>query len=502
MRWLLISFQGDLGNFGVRYLSSALRAAENETRILFIPHRSSQKLSGDWITQTLAFIDEHTPDMIGISLMCCHYHDSSALTKAIHDHLKIPVVWGGLHPTLSPEECILECDMLCRGEGEIACVELATALKNGCDYRNIQNFWFREGATIIRNALRPHNQNLDALPFPDYDFEHQFVYHKKRIQPLTYRIARHYPPYNRDTHFVLSSRGCSFRCAYCCSPTLADLAPGRSLRRRSPESVVSELEEVVRRFPRLQSIVFCDDDFIAADGNWFDSFEKLYSSRIGLPFMCAGNPVQIREKTIRRLIRIGLVGIGVGIQSYNSRVRNVLFRRPIPDDVMDQAIQIVSRHDYALKAICYDFIVDIPGVSEAEAMENIRRLNRIKKDFTINIFPLTSYPGSELDRRLGEGNRLRDGIYRLSNPYRKSFLNRLLRITPHTHPDLVSFFMQHNFRTGRALFKIYYFFVFVGLKNPLRKISGLARWFGHYLAIRLGLMALSRDRFRHFKFEN
>lgn len=502
MRWLLISFQGDLGNFGVRYISANLNVNGIDSRILFIPHRSSRKLPDNWETTVIDFISEQNPDVIGVSLMCCHYHESRRLSEAIRKHFDIPIIWGGLHPTLEPDECIQSCDILCRGEGEIACVELAKALRDGTDYHGIRNFWFRDGNSITRNSLRPHNQDLDSLPFPDYDFSRQWLFHKKKIQPLTYESARHYPPYNRDTHFILSSRGCSFHCAYCCSPALARLAEGSSLRRRSPDSVVQELEAVRTLFPRLQNIVFCDDDFIAAGDEWLDRFTDLYSSKIGLPFMCAANPALIGKKTLHKLTSIGLVGIGVGIQSYSVRVRADVFKRPISDELMDEAIHTVSEFDHTLKAICYDFIVDLPGISTMEVRENIRRLNRVRRNFTINIFPLTSYPGTELDTRLGPDSPYRKGIYRLSNPYEPNYYNRVLRITPHTNPDIVDFFLEHPGALGRCLFRLYYFLVFIAIVNPSRKMKALITWFGLNLLHRLGFKFSDVERFQHFKFEN
>ncbi|MCD4652894.1 B12-binding domain-containing radical SAM protein, partial [bacterium] len=417
MKWLLISFQGDLGSFGVRYLSASLRKSGIDTHILFIPRRSSRELHKNWVEQVIHFIDELQPDMIGVSLMCCHFKESCRLSQAIRNNFSIPIVWGGLHPTIQPEECMEWCDILCRGEAELQCLELAQALKEKRPYTGIDSFWFWTDGNIIRNPVSSRLDDIDEIPFPDYDYSHQSILHHDRIIPLTYEVSQAYPPYNRATHFVFSSRGCSFRCSYCCSPLIADLTDGKYLRRRRSEMVIRELEETIERFPELKCIMFCDDDFIAANQEWLQTFFRLYTEKIHLPFMCAGNPVHITEERMDILTKTGLVGLGVGIQSFSYEVRKTIFNRPITDTTMDKAIEIINRYADDIKAICYDFIVDFPGDTDEYKKENIRRLNRIKRNFTINIFPFTSYPGTALDNQVEENHPSKNSIYQLNNPY-------------------------------------------------------------------------------------
>ena len=109
-----------------------------------------------------------------------------------------------MHPTLSPLESIQYADMVLKGEGELALLELMQALRSG-DPETIYaspNVWFRKSKTlknldrrmyeehlaerkkfpirteegdVIQNSLRPLIQNLDDLEFRDY------VTHDKNI---------------------------------------------------------------------------------------------------------------------------------------------------------------------------------------------------------------------------------------------------------------------------------------------------------------------------------
>nr|HPQ41707.1 hypothetical protein [bacterium] len=223
--------------------------------------------------------------------------------------------------------------------------------------------------------------------------------------------------------------------------------------------------------------------------------------KIGLPFMCAGNPVHINAETLARLTRTGLVGLGAGIQSYSETVRRTIFNRQTSDRRMDAAIEDITRFDDSVKAICYDFIVDFPGDTDAYKKENIRRLNRLKRNFTINIFPFTAYPGTALAEGLPLDHPARAGIYRLSNPYAPSYLNRLLRITPHTSPKLVSLFLQNERPGIRFLFKIYYAY-YARIKRPAGVMRLMAQWYAHALLDRLAVTRKGSGRFESFKFEH
>ena len=61
------------------------------------------------------------------------------------------------------------------GEGEEALVELVRAMERGEEGRDVEGIWFREGGGIRQNSVRPFLQDLDGLPFPDYDMETQFA---------------------------------------------------------------------------------------------------------------------------------------------------------------------------------------------------------------------------------------------------------------------------------------------------------------------------------------
>ncbi len=103
-------------------------------------------------------------DVAGFSLMTNHFNHARHVTEAIHHHLDMPVIWGGTHPTVRPEECLEVADAVCIGEGEETMLDVMDLVVEGKEFAGIDNLWIRGGE---RPPLRPLISDLDALPMTD-----------------------------------------------------------------------------------------------------------------------------------------------------------------------------------------------------------------------------------------------------------------------------------------------------------------------------------------------
>ena len=63
------------------------------------------------------------------------------------------MVWGGIHPSVYPEDAIKYVDAICVGEGEYSFKEFISAYKNEEDYFKTGNFWFNDNGKIIKNGF-------------------------------------------------------------------------------------------------------------------------------------------------------------------------------------------------------------------------------------------------------------------------------------------------------------------------------------------------------------
>ena len=110
-------------------------------------------------------ISETRPELVGITLTTATLEVVEELTRRIHRELPgVRVVWGGIHPTICPEESLQVADMVCRGEGEHTLAELCA----DPDRTDIAGLWVRKNGEVIRNPVRPLEQDLDRFPFASF----------------------------------------------------------------------------------------------------------------------------------------------------------------------------------------------------------------------------------------------------------------------------------------------------------------------------------------------
>ena len=105
---------------------------------------------------------------------------------------------------------------MCVGEGEMAAVDLCTALRDGTDTTNIPNVWANIDGEIFQNKPRPLTQDLDWLPYPDVRDDNKFY-----IEKDDFTIEE---PWKRTAEYrIYFSRGCPYNCSYCYVSILRDV---------------------------------------------------------------------------------------------------------------------------------------------------------------------------------------------------------------------------------------------------------------------------------------
>ena len=105
---------------GTAYICGALKSSGHEFVLL---------LNND-IKKILQNIKKEEPDIIGFSCMTCFYENIIQIANKIKEKFNIPIILGGPHPTFSPDKTLNNpsIDIICRGEGEFALIELMDSI--------------------------------------------------------------------------------------------------------------------------------------------------------------------------------------------------------------------------------------------------------------------------------------------------------------------------------------------------------------------------------------
>jgi len=394
---------------GLRLISSLLKTQGHQVRMIFLTAKRSERAERGYgpglIDQFLEKVSDS--DLIGVSLMTNTYYQAQELTEAIKAAgIKTPVVWGGVHPTVSPEGCIEFADIVCVGEGEWPMVDLADALQSGRDYTNIKNLWVKHNGKVIKNEIRPLFDNLDELPAPDYQIEQDhYVVRKNEIVPAK-------PSNMRGTlvrYRLLTTRGCPYNCAFCCNSSWLRIYRGKGkwVRQRSVANVISELEQIKQRFATVNSVGIVDDTFFIRDESEFEEFAALYSRRIGWPFDAYTHPATLTQRKMEILHECGCALVKMGIQSGCEHTNYNIFNRRVPNERVVEAMRTLDRFPNLQKE--YHYIVSNPFESDENLAETVHfAAEHHRGSFRVVIFPLALFPGSELYRRAREEGILKN----------------------------------------------------------------------------------------------
>lgn len=92
-----------------------------------------------------------------------HALEASRITK---EHSNVPVVWGGAHPSLLPEQTLENeyIDIVIQGEGEETSLDLIQALESKRPLSTVKGIWFKENGSIQHTAIRPFMNLNRQLP--------------------------------------------------------------------------------------------------------------------------------------------------------------------------------------------------------------------------------------------------------------------------------------------------------------------------------------------------
>ncbi len=383
---------------GVGYLSSVLKQAGHQTSLLHILHQIDRE-------EILALIKREDPDLIAFSSTTNMFPFVEKWSKWIKEKFpEIPTICGGIHPTLDPCGSIRVegLDMISRGEGESALVELCEKLERGKDITDIRNIWIKADGSIYKNELRPLISDLDALPFPDRE-----IFDIDKLNCLGSGRA-----------IFMASRGCPYDCGYCCNHALRKLysegasSPKSSMkyvRFRSVDNIITEIKEVLQRYPFVNLITF-DDDILPLNRVWFREFTRRYKEEIDLPWDCNLRANLVDEELIELLKDSKCQEIRIGLESGDDYIRNEILNRHLSREQLLKSFRLCE--EAGLNTVSFN-MVGLPFEDMSNILETIKLNALIKPNWKLSDLRVTifyPYQGTRLFEICKEEGFLTDKV--------------------------------------------------------------------------------------------
>ena len=267
---------------GIAFIASYLRKYGNFHNTIIIDKEDEMKR-----------IRDEKPDVLGISLHSIEVESGIKLAKKVKSEFDIPVIVGGAHYTFMPKT-LPDCfDVAVMREGEHTTLELMQLFErtggfNPDDLKKIKGIAYHKNNNIEITEGRGLIKDLDIVPLPARDLLKMEEYY---LKPR--RIFRGY--LRRGTH-MMSSRGCPYKCVYCCSSKF-----WKTIRFHSAERVLEEFKELINKY-KVEAITLYDDLFIA-DKKRLRKISELVQQEIPgkLIFNCQGRANLMNDETCKLL---------------------------------------------------------------------------------------------------------------------------------------------------------------------------------------------------------
>lgn len=333
---------------------------------------------------------ESGPICVGISTMTgtniFFAIEAAKIVRSYKDG-KIPIVWGGPHPSTLPEQtCKSEyVDIVCVGEGDFTFTEIVKALEARQPLHEIKGIAYKEGDQILVTPPRPLLDMEILLPVPwdlinVEDYIHRDVYLKN--SPRTLDVGQ-------------TSRGCPFQCAYCSSATLRQ----RKWRAMSVEKSLDAIVGPVQRF-NLNGIWIRDDEFYINRERAYRICEGMIDAGLKISWYTSGTRVDVfngsSDEQISMLKRSGAYVLKFGAESGSNRILKLVNKGITAEETI--AANLKAKKHGIIPA--FAFMMAFPTETFDEINQTIDLAIRLRRDNPQaqfeSIAPYTALPGTPL----------------------------------------------------------------------------------------------------------
>jgi radical SAM superfamily enzyme YgiQ (UPF0313 family) len=392
----------DFENNAVRQLAAGLRARGRRVVEVYFKDWQNNRLdppSALELSQLVALLRSEGIGLVGVSLRASAYQQvASQICAHVRAHLGVPVMLGGWHVTVRPDDCLAFADALCLGEADRSFpdfVESFFAADGALEaIQAAPGCWVKgDDGTVHKGPTPPLVEDLDQVPWRDYESDDKWV--------IFGDAPVRGDPMARDPLYqVMCSHGCIQKCSFCHN-SFETGQEGARLRVRSVSSVLDELKARRAANPAIRRVRF-DDEIFGLDKRWLREFAERYPREVGLPFDLLTEPTVVSEEYADLLAQAGCQVVHMGIQSTEAVNRDTLSRRASRDQTR-AAVQRLSDRGMRVR---YLVMVDIPGVTPAQKRELFDFLQEVPRPFDVYLFSLTWFPGSRMVEDLLETGTL------------------------------------------------------------------------------------------------
>lgn len=323
------------------------------------------------------------PDLIAFTVIENNYGTAKRMFEIAKEVRDVPIVVGGLFPTVAPEFFVSDknVDLICIGEGEYAFKKVVESIDNINNCSSIPNI-----INKLINQKTPSSYhryyNWDLNDTQDWSlFDERHL-----LKPFMGKVWR--------TGYFEMSRGCPFNCSYCTNELQQEVfkSLGRYHRDKPMAKVIDEIAHFAKKYS-LELVFFNDENYLMMSEERFNEFCDRYGKHVDLPFyIMTRADTLLNTDRVAKLKEIGCATIGIGIESGNEEIRRYLLNKKISNSIYERAFK--NCHKYGIRTTA-NIIIGLPFETEQNIMESAELCRKFEvRSLSLAIF--APYYGSKL----------------------------------------------------------------------------------------------------------
>lgn len=408
MRILLLVPNYGPGNYehiplGVMYISSYLKLKGYSVDALNLNHYPESKLK-----ETL---QAGRYDAVGTGGLFIHMPQMLSIIETVRAFApKAHIFIGGAIASADPDFILpeLKPDSLVLGEGEVTTDLLLKTLESGGDLRCVTGIAFLENGQVVKTLSTPLIEDLDALPFPDYEGFEYGVYLDRYVNPVEQELCAILGnDFVKRPAFPVSSRDCVSRCTFCFRIT------GGHHRVRSVANFMAEIRHLVEKY-KVNILSIADEMFIVDKQRAKEACKELKA--LGLPWACQARVPSLDDDLLAMLKDSGCYLLSMGFESASPVVLKSMKKGISPAQIERGILGCIK----AKLCVQGGFIFGDP----AETLETIQETINFSRKFSkidIIFAPIHPYPGTSLYVDLVKSGQLKDRLAHHMTPSNKPY---------------------------------------------------------------------------------
>ncbi len=352
--------------FGLLYIGTYLEKRGFSVKIFNFEFSFNQKLDENILKEIT--LDSKNAICIGFSVMTSQIQNSLYLTKLLKKRYpEIPIIWGGIHPTLFPEQTIKNefINFIVVGEGEETMPELCEAIKKKDKERisRIKGIAFKDKNKIIITEKR-EVIDMGKTPRPNWKLIDEFV--KRNLMRFVW--GKTY----RGTE-IHTGRGCPYRCTYCINSILY----GKKWLPRNVKDIVNEIEFLKKRY-KIEFVKLRDENFFLNRKRVEDFCDELIKRNLNIKWETntrANYFDNCSEDFMKKLKKSGCVVLAFGAESGSLEMLDYMKKDITPEQILN-SVRLCTSYGILPN---YSFMIGIPTEEKQDVVETFQLVKKMKK---------------------------------------------------------------------------------------------------------------------------